>query len=195
MSIVQETLRELDRARAESPRALVAFSGGKDSLVVMDMATRTFDSVVAFFMYLVPGLKCAEAGIEAALQRWGNKIERVEYYPHWLTSKLIRNGEYCDFGSKAERMPEWKLNDVYSLAMRDSGIPFVLTGAKAADSGWRRRFMTTAYRDAIRNPIAKWHKYDVLAYLRARNIPEPASSGKSATGIDLSVPSLLSTLR
>jgi hypothetical protein len=51
--------------------------------------------------------------------------------------------------------------------------------------------MTSAYRDAIRNPIAKWHKYDVLAYLKTQGIEPPPSSGKSATGVDLSVPSLL----
>jgi 3'-phosphoadenosine 5'-phosphosulfate sulfotransferase (PAPS reductase)/FAD synthetase len=41
-------------------------------------------------------------------------------------------------------------------------------------------------------PICGWNKYDVLAYLKAQQIPIPeAQAGKNTTGIDLSTPSLL----
>lgn len=154
----------------------------------MDLAVRSFDHVEGFFMYLVPGLECVEIALDDARKRWGVEIRQ---YPHWIAAKLIRSALYCDFGLERDPVPEWKLNDIYALAIQESGIPFILTGAKRADSGWRRRFMATNYKESIRNPIASWHKYDVLGYLKARNIPEPPSSGKSATGIDLSVPAVL----
>ncbi|RZN30509.1 phosphoadenosine phosphosulfate reductase family protein [Bradyrhizobium sp. Leo121] len=188
MSIIDEALNDLSKARSISAKALVAYSGGKDSLVVTDLAVRSFESVEGFFMYLVPGLECVERQLEEGRKWFGIKIR---LYPHWIAAKYVREGVYCNDWHGNNDLPEWKLNDIYALAMQEAKIPFILTGAKRADSGWRRRFMTTNYKEAVRNPIAGWHKYDVLAYLRARHIPEPPSSGKSATGIDLSTPSLL----
>jgi len=188
MGLAETTLAELQGRRLKADDCLVAFSGGKDSLVVMDLCLRAFSRVEAFFMYLVPGLECVELELEAARRRWGIEIKQ---YPHWLAHKLIKNSVYCASNWSNDSLPEWKLADIYALALLDSGVRQLATGAKTADSGWRRRFMSTQQEDTIFYPIAKWHKYDVLAYLKARGIPLPPSSGKSATGIDLSTPSLL----
>lgn len=181
-------MAELQKARQLTPKVLVAYSGGKDSMVVMDLAVRVFDHVEGFFMYLVEGLDCVEHQLDEARRRWG---VRITQYPHWVAARLIRGGVYCNPSYLQDTLPEWKLNDVYALAMQETDIPVILTGAKRADSAWRRRFMTTARQDAIVNPIAAWHKYDVLGYLKARDLPLPPSSGQSATGIDLSPQSLL----
>ena len=54
---VHETLRLLAAAREQSDVAAVAYSGGKDSLVVADLCMRAFEGRCSFFyMYLVPGL-------------------------------------------------------------------------------------------------------------------------------------------
>jgi phosphoadenosine phosphosulfate reductase len=189
MSILTDTQRVFTEARARTGNAIiVAFSGGKDSLVIMDLACRMFERVEGFFMYLVPGLECVEDAIEAARQRFNVKIR---LYPHWILQKLIAQGIYTSEWFGYEALPKWSLRDVYAYAIRDIGINCVATGAKATDSAWRRRFMSTAHFDSVINPIANWHKYDVVSYLRAHGIPEPPSSGKSATGVDLSVPSLL----
>jgi phosphoadenosine phosphosulfate reductase len=188
MSILIEAQRMLQAARARSPKILVAYSGGKDSIVVLDLCSRIFDHVEGFFMYLIPGLECVEDAIEAARQKYGIKIHS---YPHWVARKFIANGIYTSEWFGYEAVPKWTLQDVYAYAMKDTGIPHIATGAKKADSAWRRRFMATAHFESILNPLVSWHKYDVISYLRSHGIPEPPSSGKSATGIDLSVPSLL----
>lgn len=188
MGLAEDTLAQLRARRLRADDCLVAFSGGKDSLVVMDLALRTFSRVQAFFMYLVPGLECVELELERARQRWGIEIAQ---YPHWMVHKLIKNSVYCASHWSNDSLPEWKLADVYALALLESGASQLATGAKSADSGWRRRFMSTQREEQVFYPIAKWHKYDVLAYLKARGIPLPPSSGKTATGIDLSTPSLL----
>jgi hypothetical protein len=107
-----------------------------------------------------------------------------------VSSLAIRYGVYCDV--RQTESEEWRINDVYAIAMKDAGVPFVFTGAKSADSGWRKRFMSTHYVDSVKTPIKNWMKYDVLSYLKARKIPIPGvSSGHNANGVDLSVQSIL----
>jgi phosphoadenosine phosphosulfate reductase len=188
MSVLTDTQKILEATRAKSESILVSYSGGKDSLVVMDLCLRTFKHVEGFFMALLPGIRCQEAEIERAAERLKIKIH---IYPHWVMRKMIREGIYTTESFVYDDLPEWKLHDIYALVIQETGIPIFATGAKKADSAWRRRFMTTARKDMVINPIAAWLKYDVLAYLKAHGIPLPPSSGKASTGVDLSIPSLL----
>lgn len=140
-------------------------------------------------MALIPGMDCVEQALDDPRRRYGITVKQ---YPHWVVRKFIKNGVYASNWYKHDDLPEWKLHDVYALAMMESGISTIATGAKRADSSWRRRFMATARQDGIVNPIAGWLKYDVIAYLRSHKIPlPPSSSGQTASGIDLSVKSLL----
>ena len=188
MSVVSETLETLASARQRSSAALVSFSGGKDSLVVLDLAQRTFERVEAFFMYLVPGLEVAEEELAKATARTGVKIRQ---YPHWALERMIRQGVYCFNGPATDDLPLLSLKNIQDLAMYDSGIPLLLTGAKRADSLWRRRDMTTHARAEVLCPIAAWTKHDVLAYLARHGIPRPDSEGGNSGGIGLATPSLL----
>jgi hypothetical protein len=186
---LHETLELLAEARSRSDAVLAAYSDGKDSRVVLDLCLRTFSRVELFFMEFIPGLRCVEEGLEAAEQRIGKPIRR---YPHWLLAKCIKGGVYCAPWFGLDDLPDWKLADVYQLAMADTGIPLLATGAKRADSLWRKRQMNTwGKADHMLYPLAGWNKIDVLGYLQARGIPIPDSSGAVATGIDLSTPSLL----
>jgi len=189
MAILADTQKIFADAHARTGgKIIIGFSGGKDSLVILDMAVRMFDVVKAYFLYLIPHLECVEVELERARKRWGIEIRQ---YPHPSMRVEIANGIYTSEWFGYESLPEWKLKDVYAFAIKDFGINCVATGAKAADSGWRKRFMSTAYFESVINPIAKWHKYDVISYLRSHDIPLPPSSGKSATGIGLSTPGLL----
>jgi len=186
--VITETLRALEDVAALSDSIVVAYSDGKDSRVVMDLCVRTFKRVEAFFMYLVPSLECIEAGLEEARQRWGVQIRQ---YPHWIVRRFIEYSVFCDPKLGRDDMPEYKLHDIYALAMADTGSRLLATGAKKSDSAWRRRFMSVKYADQI-TPIADWNKYDVLSYLKVRGIPVPVSNNKkSATGIDLTPESLI----
>ncbi len=175
------TLEALQEYSRRSPGVIVGYSGGKDSLVTMDLCVRSFSRVEAFFMYLVPGLDCVEHMLAQAEARWGIKIRQ---YPHWLLRRLMYEGVYCPNSYKLDDLPEWKLQDIYRLAVAETGIPVIATGAKKSDSLWRRRQLGTWCKDLL-YPVKEWSKLDVLAYLRLRGIPEPASSGKSATAASI----------
>lgn len=188
-SALRETLETLKTSAARTKKILVSYSDGKDSRAVLDLCLRSFDHVEGFFMYFIPGLVCMEEALAKAERDHGIKIHR---YPHWLARKCIVEGVYCNNHVDFDDLPEWKLRDIYDLVIHETKIPLIATGAKRADSTWRRRMLTSVSSyDDVMYPIAGWTKLDVLAYLKTRGIAIPSSSAGSATGIDLSTPSLL----
>lgn len=76
-SAFTETSRILQEQARKHPAVLVSFSGGKDSLAVLDLCCRAFNHVVAFYMYLVPGLRHIEERLEWAKAKYG--IEILQY--------------------------------------------------------------------------------------------------------------------
>lgn len=188
--IVADTLARLAEARERSEACLVSYSGGKDSMVVMDLALRTFSRVEAIYMYVVPGLEQVEVAMEECRQRWGVKVNQ---YPHFVGARCMATGVYCDPAVRRMRLPPWTLTEIYELAMIETKTEMVLTGSKMSDNPWRRRRMArkTKLQDAMVYPIASWLKLDVLNYLKRRNIKVPESDGRTATGVDLSVEFLL----
>lgn len=187
--IFTETLKDLESLSRKTDSILVAFSGGKDSLVCLDLCVRTFKRVVPFFLYFVPGLRCIEEQLDRARQRYGLEILQ---YPHWLLFRCLKWEVFCTSHWRNEvEMWEPKINDIHAAIIYETGIPFVVQGAKQSDSMWRRRYFTINKFDRIVYPLKKWHKRDVLAYLKIRGIPTPPSEGKNANGVDLTAPSVL----
>lgn len=187
MGAIEETLKSLEEASRKHDKVLVGYSDGKDSRVVLDLCVRSFRHVEAFFMYLVPGLRCVEDGLRWAEDRWGVPIHRI---PHWVGAKYLRNAVYCDPKMSLDDVPEWKLADCYAAVSAKTGIPIIATGAKRTDSAWRRRAMGN-WQAEMFTPIKTWNKMHVVGYLKTRGIPLPDSSDRNATGVDLSTPSLL----
>ena len=170
--------------------ALVAFSGGKDSLVCLDLAVKHFKRVVPFFMFLIPGLRCIAEKTAIVRERYG--LEMLQY-PHFLLFLAYNRSLYCKKSLRmAKTLTEFGLTDIYAAVMSDTGIRLIINGSKETDSLWRRqkyfKFMTM---EQVVYPIKTWRKIDVMAYLSMNDIPVPASSGHQSTGIDLSTPSLL----
>ena len=190
MSIINDTLAMFREKAQISDSCIVAYSGGKDSLVVMDMCVKSFKTVVPFFMYFIPDLDCINQQLAYCKTKWGLD---VMMYPHWLLFKCLKSGAFCDEHFSKDDMPEPSLLDIYSWVRAETGIHWLATGAKKSDSIWRRRcyFASTKHWDWAVYPLKEWNKFDVFSYLEANDIPVPDSSGKSATGVDLSTPSLL----
>lgn len=179
MSKLRETQEALNKARSASPSVLVAFSGGKDSLVVMDLACRTFDHVEGVFRYLVPSLEIDQIALDAATKRWGVKFHQ------FLTAETVlslKNGVWCD-PIGMDQLPDISSWNIYAAAIKATGIPVILTGMKRTDSQSRRRFLKwNEGHKHIMHPIAGWQKADVVGYLRMQGIPLPESSGGATTG-------------
>jgi hypothetical protein len=180
------TERQLDEAAERSSSCLLAFSGGKDSLVCADLVCKKFAHVEAFFMYLIPDLECVEKALEFGRKRWGLKLHQ---FPHWMCWRQHKWGVFCH---PQPELSDVKLNQIYDMARTKTGIDLIVTGAKDSDSMWRKRQLGTwGKKPNMFYPIQKWNKLQVLGYLKSHGIPLPDSSHKNATGVDLSDPSLL----
>lgn len=58
---------------------IVAFSGGKESIVTLDLCFRYFKNVRAFFMYICPDLSFQERTLEWYEKKYQTEIIRI---PH-----------------------------------------------------------------------------------------------------------------
>lgn len=153
-------------------RVLVAFSGGKDSVVTLDLCAKHFARVEAFFMYQVPGLSFQERQLQWAEARYGLQITRI---PHFEVSDFLRDGTYADTWN--ETVPLVGILQVYNYLREQTGIYWIAAGERMCESIIRRAMIV---RDGTINekrgrifPVAHWRKADVLAYIRRNKLRMP----------------------
>lgn len=138
----------------------------------------------------VEGLSCIEKQLQYARDKY--KVEILQY-PHWLLSKCVDDMVYCPSHKFDFKIKKLTLKDIYNKVRQDTGIEYIITGAKKADSLWRRRFHANpgSTFDNVIHPVWDWNKFDIVAYLKVNKIQLPYISKGKASGIDLSTPSLL----
>lgn len=187
---LQSSLTILRAAAERHDSVLVSYSGGKDSLIVMDLCVRTFTTVSAFFMAFLPGLRYNAEVMARFSARWPDVP--IREYPHWLTRNLLYWAPWSDPSYRMDDLPRWDLKDVYAAARAETGIRLIAFGGKRNDGVWRNRTMTAKLRhdDALIAPLVEWTKYDVVAYCARQALPVMTSDGRNASGVDLSERSL-----
>ena len=77
----------------ENERIIVAYSGGKDSIVLSDLAMKHVKNVKLFFMYFIAGLDYTEHWCSFAEKRWGVEVHRMM---SWTTTQLLHAGSFCN---------------------------------------------------------------------------------------------------
>lgn len=180
MSLANDANDKLAELARRHPACLLFYSGGKDSLAACELAHRHFRRVVGVHMYFVPGLDITKGRIDYAKQRWGMDCLLL---PHWVLSRFLKRGIYC---MPRMKIKEMTLSHVQELARHQTGIKLIISGHRRSDGTWmRRRLSQLAGRESAQ-PLAKWSKLDVLAFLKAQAIDLP-----EAIDLDLSTPSLL----
>ena len=187
MKLWNDTIKQLENWAEESPSVLVAFSGGKDSLCVMDLCCRSFKEVQGAFMYFVPGLQIMEDRIKAAEDKWQIPIFQV---PHFTFINYLRAGSYCNVPESISSLPQFAIKDIYAWQLQMTNIKFLATGARSADGIQRRQFFENVDRQAKKGdpvwesliyPIQKWKKRDVISYLKTHKLEVPALNPNTTT--------------
>lgn len=193
-SVFQTTFRSMERLSAAQSEVLVAYSGGKDSLAVLDICCKVFPVVRAFFKFTVPNLEFCETQIRWAKERYN--VDVIQF-PSIGVLESFRDGVWCDGIDLDVPTGGYPLKVSFRYAQELAGIKVITTGMKDADGLKRRQFFANIrdggdpfWNDVI-HPIRDWRKKDVLDYLKVNNIPLPkAEAGAVTTGVGLDHDSL-----
>lgn len=143
---------------------IVGFSGGKDSIVTLDLCCRYFSQVHVFFMYQIPGLSFQEASIRYIENRYNLEVMRI---PHFELSNFLRYGVF--------RKPDFDIGivkplDVYTWLRLQTDTWWIAAGERINDSIVRRAMIKQS--SSIDNkrgrfyPIAAFTKADVIGYIK-----------------------------
>lgn len=168
--------RPVETAAAITDSVLVAFSGGKDSVVTLDVCMRFFAHVEGFFMYQVRGLSFQESILRYYEDKYGIPIHRIPYFElsQWLRYGLFRAPD--------DNCPIVSVKETYDYMRDNTDIWWIAAGERIADSVWRRAMIKSSGTiDTKRGrfyPIAEWNKQDVLSYIRQRKLRVGVESAK-----------------
>lgn len=155
---------------------IVMFSGGKESVVVLDLCKRYFKNVEACFLYIVPNLSFEEKTMRWYEEKYDIQIRRI---PHPQATTYLHYGFFTGFDPF---FPVISSNDVSDYLRGETGIKWIAGGERIADSMWRRGFMKKSgsidYQRGRIYPISEWLKKDVLDYIKFHKLYLGADSRK-----------------
>lgn len=147
---------------------IVAFSGGKESVVVLDLCYRYFKKVRAFFMYICPDLSFQERTLEWYERKYQTEIIRL---PHMDASEFFH---YGSFRIPDLSFPIVSINDIYHYVRLQTDIWWIAAGERINDSIVRRAMMKKSGSiDEKRGrlyPISAWKKQEVIDYIKFHNL-------------------------
>ena len=187
----------IDEVKAKTPegKALLSFSGGKDSWATW-LATRDHFEIQPFYYYLVPGLEFIEDYFAYAEKRLGKHIIRL---PNPGLADMLREYVFQPPWRwpiiQAANLPKFTYNDLSRAAEDAVGWPsmcWTALGVRAADS--QRRALVFKTNGAINEsrcyfyPIWDWKKDRLVGELQREGIKLPIDYklfGRSFDGIYL----------
>lgn len=150
---------------------IVSFSGGKDSIVTLDLCTKYFKEVHVFFMYIVPGLEFQEKTLRRYEKRYGIEIERI---PHPDMAKFLK---YGTFRPADDSVPVLEFNDCYSYVRDKFDCAWIAGGERINDSLNRRAMLKSGgsidFKQFRMYPLLHWNKNEVVEYIRRKKLYLP----------------------
>ena len=168
--------RSVETAAAITDRVLVSFSGGKDSVVTLDLCMRHFKHVECFFMYQVRGLSFQESILRYYEDKYGIPIHRI---PHFELSDWLRNGLFRSYDFSC---PIVSVKETYDYVREGTGIWWIAAGERIADSMWRRAMIKSSGTIDVKRgrfyPVAEWNKDHVRGYIKQRRLKVGIESEK-----------------
>lgn len=162
-------LQPVQTAAALTDSVIVGFSGGKDSVVTLDLCARHFKRVEAYFLYYVPGLSFQERMLRWAERRYSITVYRL---PHFELAEFLKNGSFRPVDLA---VPTLEIAEVYAHLRAHFGIHWIAGGERIADSIWRRAMLkksgTIDRKRGRIYPVAHFTKDNILAYLKLHRLP------------------------
>jgi 3'-phosphoadenosine 5'-phosphosulfate sulfotransferase (PAPS reductase)/FAD synthetase len=181
--------------RSKTSEVILFHSGtGKDSIVLCDLLSKSFDRVVCVFMYIVKDLAYENRYINWALKTYPN----IEFYktPHFALYSFIKHGyKGIQKDIKIEAMTIAKIDRLVKVKFQ---IDWSVYGFKKNDA-INRRLMLNGYKNGYCEntkkayPLMDYKNSDCLNYISANNLIKPFNYGtlKPSSGCDISTPEFL----
>lgn len=170
---------------------IIAFSGGKESIVSLDLCFRHFKNVKPFFMYICPGLSFQERTLQWYEKKYQTDIARI---PHMDVCEFFH---YGSFRPGDPSFPIISINDIYKWIRLETGIWRIAAGERIDDSIVRRAMIKKSGSIDVQRgrfyPVSMWKKRDVLDYIKFHGLyigqdsKELGFSFKSLWGKELSM--------
>lgn len=168
---------------------LIGFSGGRDSLMLLDLAVRLHPdkTIIPFYQYLIPGLDSTEE-----LTRWVQGRYRLKLYTclHWATVEYLRRGTFRVMPDPEQ--PKMELKDVERQLRSELDVLWIGYGYKSVDSLQRRGMMHSwpsgiCQKRLVFAPLKDCSGEQVRVYCDTNRLPVLHEwSSKRSSGIDLS---------
>lgn len=147
---------------------IVAFSGGKESVVTLDLCCRYFTNVKAFFMYIVPDLSFQERTMEWYEKRYQIEIMRI---PHMDVCEFYH---YGSFRPGDPTFPIVSINDIYKYVRLETDTWWIAAGERIDDSIVRRAMMKKSGSIDVQRgrlyPVSAWKKREIMEYIKFHNL-------------------------
>lgn len=182
--------------RAEQAETLLAFSTGKDSIAAWLAIRDSFDRVVPYYLYLVPGLEFVDESLAYYERFFGVRILRL---PHpslhrWLNNFLFQPPEHGAVIEQAD-LPDFDYRDIQRAICADLGLRddlLTADGVRAADSPMRRIAIKThgpiSRTGRKYHPVWDWLKADLISAFNRHGVRLPVDYklfGRTFDGLDL----------
>lgn len=180
MTPIRHAREVFARLRDTHDAVLLGYSGGKDSLVLADLAHAAGLRVVPFFLYVVRGISFQEKAIAWYERRYGETVLRRA---HPALHDYIKYGLFRPRAHMEMKRLKW--GDVLDGLREETGIAPVLLGWKQTDSLDRRIVLRQLPMEAFGKgdrlvyPLSHWTDKMVMAYIRQHRIIEPVRIGRA----------------
>ena len=186
----------IDDVRGRQKDSILAFSRGKDSIAAWLSIRDSFDKIVPYFLYSVPGLEFVENSITYFEKFFDIKIIQL---PHPSTHRKLNNlvfqaPQNCAVIEQA-KLPNFNYEDIRQAVVQISGIDpetFVADGVRAADSPMRRLAISThgsvSYSQKKYHPVWDMKKQEMVDLFKHHGVKLPIDYklfGRSFDGMDL----------
>jgi len=195
MTSLQHSRLVLKRLREITDSVAIGYSGGKDSIVMLDLISKAgFERIECFYLYTVPNLSFIESKLRWAERKYGVKIRQ---YPHPDLADALRTSAYRLPSNIGRSVNAYRYSDVDRAVRYDTGIDWLAYGWKRIDSLERRGVLANIELHALEPrsprvyPLANWSHKEVLAYIKHNKLIKPdlmngrMMSGVSFVGDDL----------
>jgi len=188
----------INNLRKETKEVILFHSAtGKDSIMLLDLLSKNFNTVHCVFMYLVKDLDYENRYINWALKKYSNV--KFHQTPHYALYSFIKHG-YLGI-KKDERQAKTTIKQIDAKFRKKLNLEYSVYGFKKSD-GITRRLMLNTYLNGISNtkkayPLMDLKNSDVLNYIKDNNLITPFNYGttKPSSGCDISTPEFQDYLR